>query len=79
MKNEIEIILKSAEDCLLNVEYNLQGGWDNSLDESLRNVFDLRQSCDYDFEFEPDDGSAEDAIKRAREFFKATKAFLSNT
>ncbi|MFN0014531.1 MAG: HEPN domain-containing protein [Saprospiraceae bacterium] len=126
MKHELEVILRNAEDCLSDAEFNLkhdrlraaanrayycifdcitallhtkgvyskthQGAHTQfrlffvktkvmsiSLDEVLIAVFDLRQSCDYDFEFDPNVGDVAAAVNGAREFFEATKAFLSNT
>ena len=47
-----------------------------NLDEILTRVFDLRQSSDYDFEFEPTKADTLSAIESAKEFLAATKSYL---
>ncbi|MCE7921785.1 MAG: hypothetical protein DYG98_01905 [Haliscomenobacteraceae bacterium CHB4] len=42
----------------------------------LTQVFDLRQSSDYDFEFEPTESDTLTAIESARTFLHATKDYL---
>lgn len=123
MSSEVEKIIRVAEDCLSNAEYNLHGGWSKAAvnrayycmfycvtallhiqqisakthqgahlkfrelyiktglmpmetAESLRAVFEMRQSCDYDFEFDPTGEDAKGAIDMARDFLEATKNHL---
>lgn len=55
------------------------GDLSQSLDEILLRVFDLRQSCDYDFDFEPTEADAAAAITGAQEFLEATRLFLGKS
>ncbi len=123
MSGEVGKIIREAEDCLSNAEYNLHGGWSKAAvnrayycmfycvtallhiqqisakthqgahlkfrelyiktgrmppetAESLRMVFEMRQSCDYDFEFDPSQEDALQAIGGARDFLEAALVIL---
>ena len=49
-----------------------------SLAEILSMSFELRQSADYDFEFELNELDASSAIEYARTFFTATKNYFQS-
>jgi uncharacterized protein (UPF0332 family) len=51
---------------------------DINLAKILADVFGLRQSADYDFEFEPDEADITEAIKQARTFLTATQTYFAS-
>ncbi len=57
--------------------YIKPGILDVQLAKILVDVFGLRQSSDYDFEFEPDETDITDALDNARTFLTATQAYLA--
>ena len=56
--------------------YVKPGILDISLAKALSKVFDLRQSSDYDFEFEPSEADIPAALDHARTFLAATKTYF---
>ena len=56
--------------------YIKTGVLDLSLAEMLSESFELRQSADYDFEFDLSEADAASAINNARTFFTATKNYF---
>ncbi|MFN0036730.1 MAG: HEPN domain-containing protein [Saprospiraceae bacterium] len=56
--------------------YIKPGILDIRLAKALTKVFDLRQSSDYDFEFEPDEADILAALEHARTFLAATRAYF---
>lgn len=50
---------------------------DVQLAENLSQVFALRQSSDYDFDFEPTDADIPIVLQHASQFFTATKSFFA--
>ncbi len=57
--------------------YIKPGLLDISLAKMLSKVFGLRQSSDYDFEFEPDADDITAALDHARTFLAATKGYFA--
>jgi len=56
--------------------YIKSGILDIGLAKSISKVFDLRQSCDYDFDFEPNEEDIPAALEHARTFLAATKLYF---
>ncbi|MBK6995587.1 MAG: HEPN domain-containing protein [Lewinellaceae bacterium] len=61
---------------LFSQHYIKTGIMSVEMGENLAEVFVLRQSSDYDFEFEPDEANILTALEHARTFFAATRAYF---
>jgi uncharacterized protein (UPF0332 family) len=69
MKLETAKFLQRAEDCLSDAEANLY-------QDNFRAVFELRQSGDYDLDFEPTKEDALFALESSSNFLSAVKQYL---
>lgn len=57
-------------------EFIKSGVFDKKFQKTLRNIFELRQNCDYDSLPEIDEGKTKQALQNAKEFLNEAKSYL---